>query len=68
MSHVKKDCSLEIFPLNWEHHKQKIYPWVDPENVGRFTHRFYDTTVTIEVLGKLQRWAYKPVTCVGESF
>lgn len=45
------DCSLRIFPLTWSHHRQKIYPWVDPENVGRSTYRFFDTTVTIEVTG-----------------
>lgn len=48
-----KDCSLKIYPLKWTHHSQKIYPWVDPENVGRGTYRFFDTTVTIEVVGKL---------------
>nr|XP_046255332.1 uncharacterized protein LOC124064705 [Scatophagus argus] len=44
-----KQCSLKIYPVQWSHHRQKIYPWVDPENVGRGTYRFFDTTVTIEV-------------------
>lgn len=47
-----KDCSLKIYPLRWSHDRQKIYPWVDPEHVGRGTYRFFDTTVTIEVVGK----------------
>lgn len=48
-----KECSLKINPVKWSHHRAKIYPWVDPENVGRSTYRFFDTTVTIEVVGKL---------------
>lgn len=47
----KKSCTLEIEGVNWNHDKQKLYPWVDPENVGKSTHRFYDRTVTIEVVG-----------------
>lgn len=48
-----KTCSLEISRVKWSDHRQKIYPWVDPENVGKSTYRFFDTTVTIEVVGKL---------------
>lgn len=48
-----KECSLKISPVTWEHHRERIYPWVDPENVGSRTHRFYDKTVTIEVTSKL---------------
>lgn len=48
-----KQCSLKIWPVTWHHHRQRIYPWVDPENVGQWTHRFFDKTVTIEVTGKL---------------
>ncbi|XP_029929189.1 uncharacterized protein LOC115374422 isoform X2 [Myripristis murdjan] len=50
-----KVCSLEIYPLTWHHHRQRIYPWVDPENVGRSTYAFYDTTVTIEVLDSAEK-------------
>ncbi|XP_029360628.1 myelin-associated glycoprotein-like isoform X2 [Echeneis naucrates] len=46
-----KTCSLRIYPVTWSHHRQKIYPWVDPEHVGRSTYRFFDKTVTIEVTG-----------------
>lgn len=53
MSAYSKECTLKIFPVTWFHHRQKIYPWVDPENVGKGTYRFFDTTVTIEVSGKL---------------
>lgn len=38
-------CSLQISPVSWSHHRLKIYPWVDPENVGTSTYRFFDTTV-----------------------
>ncbi|CAL8248704.1 unnamed protein product [Lota lota] len=44
------DCSLQINPVDSSHHVMTIYPWVDPENVGKSTYRFYDTTVTIEVV------------------
>lgn len=50
-SQYGKTCSLEIYPVTWRHHRQTIYPWVDPENVGRYTHRFWDKTVTIHVEG-----------------
>ncbi|XP_067457968.1 uncharacterized protein [Thunnus thynnus] len=56
-----KDCSLQINPVDWHHHRQKIYPWVDPENVGKSTYRFYDTTVTIEVVDR----AEKPVITIS---
>ncbi|KAK5862485.1 hypothetical protein PBY51_017876 [Eleginops maclovinus] len=49
-----KTCSLEIDPVNQHHHQQKIYPWVDPENVGKTTYRFFDTTVTIEVVDRAE--------------
>lgn len=48
-----KECSLKISRVTWEHDKQRIYPWIDPENVGRGTYRFFDKTVTIEVTSKL---------------
>lgn len=48
-----RQCSLQIYPVKWSDHRQKIYPWVDPENVGKSTYRFFDKTVTIEVVGKL---------------
>lgn len=54
-----KECSLKISPVTWEHHRQTIYPWVDPENVGRSTYRFFDKTVTIDVIGKLPWWERK---------
>ncbi|XP_071326759.1 uncharacterized protein [Trachinotus anak] len=50
-----KTCSLRIYPVTWSHDRQKIYPWVDPENVGKSTYRFYDTTVTIEVTGTAEK-------------
>ncbi|XP_030012812.1 uncharacterized protein LOC115434832 isoform X3 [Sphaeramia orbicularis] len=44
-----RKCTLMIDPVTESHHSQKIYPWVDPENVGRSTYRFFDTAVTIQV-------------------
>lgn len=48
-----KECTLKISKVTWMHHRQRIYPWIDPEHVGRRTYRFFDKTVTIEVTGKL---------------
>ncbi|KAF3839919.1 hypothetical protein F7725_018636 [Dissostichus mawsoni] len=62
-SKYKKTCTLEIYPVNQYHHQQKLYPWVDPENVGKTTFRFYDTTVTIEVVD----WAATPYIMISGS-
>ncbi|KAM4735172.1 uncharacterized protein FYW61_005721 isoform 2-T2 [Anableps anableps] len=51
-SSYQKTCTLRIKDVNWNDHRQKLYPWVDPENVGRTTYAFYDTHVTIEVVEK----------------
>ncbi|KAL7393025.1 hypothetical protein ABVT39_005495 [Epinephelus coioides] len=53
-SSYEKKCSLQIYPVKSSHHRQRIYPWVDPENIGKYTHAFYDTTVTIEVVERAQ--------------
>ncbi|XP_073340707.1 uncharacterized protein [Pagrus major] len=50
-----KQCSLQIYPVRWSDDRQKIYPWVDPEHVGRRTYRFFDTTVTIEVVAQAEK-------------
>ncbi|XP_026120045.1 myelin-associated glycoprotein-like isoform X2 [Carassius auratus] len=44
-----RNCSLLIKHLDTRHHGEKLYPWIDPENVGRFTFKFYDITSTIVV-------------------
>ncbi|XP_059390079.1 sialoadhesin-like isoform X2 [Carassius carassius] len=45
----KRDCSLLIKNLDTSHHGEKLYAWIDPENVGRSTFKFYDVTSTIVV-------------------
>ncbi|KAF4104366.1 hypothetical protein G5714_015353 [Onychostoma macrolepis] len=36
--------------FGWEsHHGEKLYTWIDPENVGKGTYKFYDVTSTIQV-------------------
>ncbi|KAM8734355.1 uncharacterized protein AB9X84_023185 isoform 4-T4 [Acanthopagrus schlegelii] len=50
-----KQCSLQIYPVRWSDHREKIYPWVDPENVGRSTYRFFDKTVTIQVVERAEK-------------
>ncbi|XP_042610838.1 uncharacterized protein LOC109099000 [Cyprinus carpio] len=43
------DCSLLIKNLKQSHHGEKLYTWIDPENVGKSTYAFYDVTSTIQV-------------------
>ncbi|XP_016118274.1 sialoadhesin-like, partial [Sinocyclocheilus grahami] len=43
------DCSLLITGLELSHHGEKIYAWIDPENVGWRTYKFYDVTSTVLV-------------------
>uniref|UniRef100_A0A8C1A8L4 Ig-like domain-containing protein n=1 Tax=Cyprinus carpio carpio TaxID=630221 RepID=A0A8C1A8L4_CYPCA len=43
------DCSLLIRKLEQYHHGEKLYAWIDPENVGKSTYVFYDVTSTIKV-------------------
>ncbi|XP_073719542.1 sialoadhesin-like [Misgurnus anguillicaudatus] len=45
----KWSCSLLIKTLDLSHQGEKIYAWIDPENVGRSTYRFFDVTSTIRV-------------------
>ncbi|XP_058655128.1 uncharacterized protein LOC131554080 isoform X3 [Onychostoma macrolepis] len=44
-----RDCSLLIVGLDQSHHGEKLYTWIDPENVGWRTYKFYDVTSTIIV-------------------
>lgn len=44
-----RDCSLLIKYLSLSHDGDRIYTWVDPENVGRSTFRFFDVTTVISV-------------------
>uniref|UniRef100_A0A3B1KH15 Ig-like domain-containing protein n=1 Tax=Astyanax mexicanus TaxID=7994 RepID=A0A3B1KH15_ASTMX len=47
-----RDCSLLIKDLNLAHHGERIYAWVDPENVGWRTYAFYDVTSEIHIESK----------------
>lgn len=44
-----RDCSLLIKDLSFSHNGDRIYTWIDPENVGKGTFRFYDVTTLIQV-------------------
>ncbi|XP_016370359.1 sialic acid-binding Ig-like lectin 12 [Sinocyclocheilus rhinocerous] len=46
---LSRDCSLLIKNLEQSHHGEKLYAWIDPENVGWRTYKFYDVTSTIQV-------------------
>ncbi|XP_058655411.1 uncharacterized protein LOC131554229 [Onychostoma macrolepis] len=41
--------NLLIKNLEQSHHGEKLYTWIDPENVGKGTYKFYDVTSTIQV-------------------
>uniref|UniRef100_UPI0037E74BF2 uncharacterized protein n=1 Tax=Semicossyphus pulcher TaxID=241346 RepID=UPI0037E74BF2 len=47
-----RKCTLEINPVRNLHHGHRIYPWVDPENIGKSTHKFYEKTVKISVVDR----------------
>ncbi|XP_039661215.1 uncharacterized protein LOC120561937 [Perca fluviatilis] len=49
-----RNCDLLIKPVTQHHHRQKIYPWVDPDYTGKYTHAFWDKTVTIEVVDRAE--------------
>ncbi|XP_065138321.1 sialoadhesin-like [Paramisgurnus dabryanus] len=44
-----QDCSLLIKSVDPSHNGEKLYAWIDPENVGWRTYKFYDVTSTIIV-------------------
>ncbi|XP_035288843.1 uncharacterized protein LOC118235520 [Anguilla anguilla] len=43
------DCSLKIYPLDWRHQEERVYPWVDPDYVTYHYFKFYDKAVKIRV-------------------
>ncbi|XP_065136643.1 sialoadhesin-like isoform X2 [Paramisgurnus dabryanus] len=45
----KLSCSLLIKSVDRSHHGEKLYAWIDPENVGWRTYEFYEVTSTIIV-------------------
>ncbi|RXN20871.1 myelin-associated glyco -like isoform X2 [Labeo rohita] len=53
VSRSSRNCSLLIKNLDLSHHGEKVYAWIDPENVGSRTYKFYDVTSTILVDGVL---------------
>nr|XP_055053795.1 sialoadhesin-like [Misgurnus anguillicaudatus] len=44
-----RDCSLLIKSVDPSHNGEKLYAWIDPDNVGWRTYKFYDVTSTIIV-------------------
>ncbi|XP_073719475.1 sialoadhesin-like [Misgurnus anguillicaudatus] len=44
-----RDCSLLIKSVNPSHNGEKLYAWIDPDNVGWRIYKFYDVTSTIIV-------------------
>ncbi|XP_067306349.1 sialoadhesin isoform X2 [Pseudorasbora parva] len=68
-SYSSGDCSLLIKNLEKAHHGEKLYAWIDPENVGLRTYKFYDVTSTILVSGVHQRITIEPeLADVTEGF
>nr|XP_055053802.1 sialoadhesin-like [Misgurnus anguillicaudatus] len=44
-----RECSLRIIRVDPSHNGEKLYTWIDPENIGKSTYKFYDVTSTIIV-------------------
>ncbi|KAI5099126.1 hypothetical protein C0J45_11265, partial [Silurus meridionalis] len=44
-----RGCSLLIKDLSLSHSGDRIYAWVDPENIGWSTYKFYDVSTIIYV-------------------
>ncbi|XP_073719115.1 sialoadhesin-like [Misgurnus anguillicaudatus] len=44
-----RDCTLLIKSVDLSHNGEKLYAWIDPENVGNSAYKFYDVTSTITV-------------------
>ncbi|XP_026882287.2 uncharacterized protein LOC113587700 [Electrophorus electricus] len=44
-----RDCSLLITNLKLIHNGRRIYAWIDPDNIGKHTYRFFDVTSRIFV-------------------
>ncbi|KAB5550539.1 hypothetical protein PHYPO_G00054860 [Pangasianodon hypophthalmus] len=59
-----RDCSLLIEDLSFSHDKDRIYTWIDPENVGWRTYEFYHVTTLIHVDSK----APKPSVEILEGY
>ncbi|KAI4904655.1 hypothetical protein NFI96_019432, partial [Prochilodus magdalenae] len=57
-----RDCSLLITKLDPSHHGEKLYAWIDPENVGKSTYVFYDVTSTIRVENPIEEVQITPET------
>lgn len=52
------DCSLMIDDLSFSHDGDRIYTWIDPENVGSSNFKFFDVTALIHV--KCKCYIYLP--------
>ncbi|XP_073719114.1 sialoadhesin-like [Misgurnus anguillicaudatus] len=50
-----RDCSLLIKSVDPSHNGEKLYTWIDPENIGWRTYKFYDVTSTIIVFTNPQQ-------------
>ncbi|XP_073671655.1 sialoadhesin-like [Paramisgurnus dabryanus] len=44
-----QDCSLLIKSVDPSHNGEKLYTWIDRENIGKSSYKFYDVTSTIIV-------------------
>ncbi|XP_076833281.1 uncharacterized protein LOC143478202 [Brachyhypopomus gauderio] len=44
------NCSLKIQPLEKQHDRERLYPWMDPESIDTYHREKYeDVTITLEV-------------------
>ncbi|KAI5099127.1 hypothetical protein C0J45_11266, partial [Silurus meridionalis] len=50
-----RGCSLLIKDLSLSHSRDRIYAWVDPENIGWRTYKFYDVSTIIYVRSSAEK-------------
>ncbi|XP_053543544.1 uncharacterized protein LOC108277733 isoform X2 [Ictalurus punctatus] len=58
------DCSLVIDDLSLSHNGDRIYTWIDPENVGSSNFKFFDVTALIHVKSA----ADKPIVSISGGY
>uniref|UniRef100_A0A3B4BI79 Ig-like domain-containing protein n=1 Tax=Periophthalmus magnuspinnatus TaxID=409849 RepID=A0A3B4BI79_9GOBI len=72
VSTTGRSCTLQISPVTWSHHKEKLYPWVDPENVGSIVNYIFFCLLTFSdratkpnlmVIGDMKVGQYVTVQC-----
>ncbi|XP_046718568.1 uncharacterized protein LOC124394426 isoform X2 [Silurus meridionalis] len=65
-----KNCSLKIQPLEMQHSKERLFPWMDPNSIESYHSKNFDhVTVSLEVtdIVEIPQANLLGITKVGES-